>query len=71
MLTWKREERALNRWWFGAARWSVAIKAAMGSVGLPGLDSGGGGDEGWRELVGFEEEEEAVRFWVVAAAIGC
>ena len=51
------------------ARWSVAIRAAMGSVGLPGLDLGGGGVEGGGAGVGFEEEAE-LRRGVVTAVFG-
>ena len=64
--TWKREERALNRWWFGGVRWSMAFRAAAGSARLPGVDTGGGGDCGGGFGVGFEEEAEERR--TVAAA---
>ena len=40
----------------------------MGSGGLWALDSGGGGVDGGRGWVGFEEEAEVVRRQVVAAA---
>ena len=66
MLTWKREERASRRWWFEGVQWQIGAAAALGRSGLPGLDSGGGGDEGGDAGVGFEEGAETRRMVAVA-----
>ena len=51
-------------------RWQIGAPAALGRSGLPGLDSGGGGDEGGEAGVRFEEGAETRRMVAVAKAVG-